>query len=272
MKDDSEGIKTLSANFLAAVKDISRDLGFDAVNSFHYWRHNLSGNKVQKRYFSGKSKHPSVILLQGFMGTRGVLKPLEDFLRANDRDVISLDLGFFNIGDIRKSSQLLSYKIERIVDRFYEKHSFEKIDIIGHSMGGLIGLYYVKRLGGHRLVRNLITLGAPFSGTWTSLLGIFPFGLVAKGVWQMMPGSTFLKNLQADPLEAHETKTISIAAKYDTICPPKTCHLKGAVNHVIPVGHASLLMDDRVFNATLSFLDNSQAAANHLKVVSLSKK
>src|SRR4051812_40417654 len=100
----SKRIKTFSSNVLAVLKDLSSD----TLHSFHYWRHNIRGNKVGKNYFSGYSPHPPVILLQGFMGTRGVLSPLETYLRESKRDVISLDLGFFNISDIRKSSQLLS--------------------------------------------------------------------------------------------------------------------------------------------------------------------
>lgn len=263
-----ERVHTLSQNLTNALKD----LGYDALNSFHYWRHNLKGNRVEKRYFSGKSDHPPVILLQGFMGTRGVLKPLEDYLRHHGRDVISLDLGFFNIGDIRESSELLNYKIERIFDRFAESHGFKQVDIIGHSMGGLIGLYYIKRLGGHRLVRKMIALGAPFKGTWSSLLGLFPIGLVSKGIWQMVPGSKFLRGLQVHTEELHQTQVFSIAAKYDSICPPKTCHLRGANNAVIPVGHASLLVDERVFQEVLGFLSSHEGPTEDSKVIPFTNK
>jgi triacylglycerol lipase len=232
-----------------------RDVTFDTLNSIHYWRHNLRGNKVRKNYFVGESKRPPVILLQGFMGTRGVLIPLENYLRSQGRDVISIDLGFFNISDIRTSAQILGYKIERLVDRFSEQHNFEKIDIVGHSMGGLIGLYYVKKLGGHRLVNKLVTLGAPFNGTWTSLLALFPVGLISKGIWQMLPGSSFLKSLHRKTSEHFQTQVVSIAAKYDSICPPKSCHLNDATNEILNLGHASLLMDTKVFETVLRFLN-----------------
>jgi len=229
------------------LKTIVKDVGFDALNSFHYWRHNLKGNRVEKKYFNGKSDYPPVLLLQGFMGTRGVLSPLEKFLRSNGRDVISLDLGVFNVADIRASSRILSEKVAKLMDRFAKHHPFEKIDVVGHSMGGLIGLYYLKRHGGHKLINRLIALGAPFNGTWASVLALVPFGAVSKGLWQMLPQSEFLKTLRAHPEEAHQTKIISIAAKYDAICPPKSCHLAGAENRTIPVGHGGLLIDPRVF-------------------------
>src|SRR5256885_1049539 len=109
------GVGPSSKKFPNRLTSILMDLGFDAMNNFHYIRHNLRGNRVRKNYFGKSAEHPPVILLQGFLGTRGVLIPLEKFLRESGRDVISIDLGIFNVGDIRKSAQLLSYKIERIV-------------------------------------------------------------------------------------------------------------------------------------------------------------
>jgi len=231
-----------------------RDISFDAINSVHYWRHNLAGNKVVKTYISGQSSHPPVILLQGFLGTRGVLRPLENHLKADGRDVISLDLGFFNIADIRSSAHLLQLKIEKIMDRHAKRYGIQQIDIVGHSMGGLIGLYYVKRLGGHTRVRNLVTLGTPFNGTWACLLAMLPFGLLSKGLWQMLPQSDFLKELRAHSKDLHRTRVVSIAAKYDTICPPRSCLLRFAKNQSIPVGHGGLLMDHRVFEAVSQYL------------------
>ena len=38
---------------------------------------------------------------------------------------------------------------------------FERIHVIGHSMGGLIARYYVQRLGGDERVHTLVTLGTP---------------------------------------------------------------------------------------------------------------
>ena len=40
-----------------------------------------------------------------------------------------------------------------------------RVDLIGHSQGGLVGRYYIKYLGGASEVDSMISLGAPHYGT-----------------------------------------------------------------------------------------------------------
>ena len=66
-------------------------------------------------------------------------------------------------------------------------------------MGGLVGLDYLKRLGGRHRVRRLVMLGTPAQGTWSALLGLVtaPLGLASL---QLLPGSPFLRELAERPL------------------------------------------------------------------------
>ena len=47
----------------------------------------------------------------------------------------------------------------------------QQVDLVGHSMGGLVAAFYVNALGGHTRVRRLVTLGAPWKGTATWVFG-----------------------------------------------------------------------------------------------------
>ena len=38
---------------------------------------------------------------------------------------------------------------------------YERVHIVGHSLGGLAARYYVSRLGGDAHVHTLVTLGTP---------------------------------------------------------------------------------------------------------------
>src|SRR5215510_10157312 len=110
--------------------------------------------------------------------------------------VVSFNIGTLNVRDIRRSAFLIHRKIERIL----AQTPFAKIDIIGHSMGGLIGLYYVKKLGGHARVRRLVMMGTPVRGTWAALAGVVTLGLWSTSSWQLLPRSRFLDELAQGPM------------------------------------------------------------------------
>jgi len=244
------------------VKDFVKDVGFDAFNTLKYFRHNLRLGLTRQNHFLFPSNEPPIILLQGFLGTSGVLDPLSRFLQKNKRNVFILDLGLVNIRDIRESAERLVFEVERIIDLYSKEHHFKKIDIVAHSMGGLIAYYYIKKIGGHRLIRKLVALGSPFRGTWSAAVGAILFGFLSRGVWQMLPNSKFLRDLHITHQRKIETQIYSIAAQHDTISTPESCFLKGATNRVLPLGHASLLMDHRVFENILQFLEDKDEATN----------
>ena len=114
-------------------------------------------------------------------------------LRRDGYCVWSINLGglfdAFNTHGIDESAERVRDKVERL----YGRYNLGPLSIIGHSKGGLIGRYYVKRLGGDRRVKNLITLGTPHNGTPTAYLGCVTMGAFARSVWQMTPMSPFMR-------------------------------------------------------------------------------
>jgi len=72
------------------------------------------------------------------------------------------------------------------VDAILQSTGAEQIDLVAHSMGGLVARYYVEQLGGAGKVRRCITIETPHHGT---LLAVIAPGENAR---QMRPGSTFL--------------------------------------------------------------------------------
>ena len=63
--------------------------------------------------------------------------------------------------DVRLAATNLATRVEQIC----AETGFERIHLIGHSMGGLVARYYVQRLGGDARVHTLVTLGTPHGGT-----------------------------------------------------------------------------------------------------------
>ena len=74
-----------------------------------------------------------------------------------------------------------------------EKYGLEKeIDILGFSMGGIIGRYWLQKFNGHKRTRRLISIGSPHKGTlMAQLVPKYPF----KGISEMKINSKFLRDL-----------------------------------------------------------------------------
>ncbi len=83
---------------------------------------------------------------------------LESF--GYDVHIIDLETVFPTNDDIRKYSKKVDIKIKEIL----ESTGASKVDIIGHSMGGLVSRWYT-RFGYKGDVRNLIMLGTPNHGS-----------------------------------------------------------------------------------------------------------
>ncbi len=190
-----------------------------------YVRSALShGNRVERRTDFTRCERP-VLLVYGFAQTRRVLSVLENRLRRDGYCVWSINQGglfdTFNTAGIEDLAALVEEKVARIVKR----HDLPKIDIVAHSMGGLIARYYVKRLGGHRYVRSLVTLGTPHHGTPTAIPGVLALGAFSRAIWQLVPMSPFIRKLKEGPFPP-ESRLVSIYTKVDRICPYPSCLLE----------------------------------------------
>lgn len=160
------------------------------------------GNEILKITDFGSGGRP-VLLLPGFMSTRRGMMLLERRLRREGYLVFSLKLGglfdTFNTHSIEESAQLVKEKVERL----YSRYDLGPLAIVGHSKGGLIARYYVKRLGGDARCCVMVTMGTPHHGTKTAYLGAAFMGAFAPSIWQMMPMSPFIRRLKRGPFPPH---------------------------------------------------------------------
>lgn len=95
--------------------------------------------------------------------------------------------------DYTKSNATTANLIAKKVDSILKATGATKVDIITHSMGAMSARYYVRNLGGDGKVDALVTLGGANHGTTTAALCSF----IWVSCTEMLPGSTFLANLNA---------------------------------------------------------------------------
>jgi pimeloyl-ACP methyl ester carboxylesterase len=153
---------------------------------------------------------PPVVLLHGFIDNRSVFVLLRRSLAQHGRrQVESLNYSPLTC-DIRTAAELLGRHIEEICERTGSR----EVDIVGHSLGGLIARYYVQRLGGDLRVRTLVTLGTPHSGT-----AVVPLANAHPIVRQMRPGSAVIEELTR-PAPGCRTHFVSFWSDLDHLMDP----------------------------------------------------
>ncbi|MFF9895678.1 MULTISPECIES: triacylglycerol lipase [Streptomyces] len=201
---------------------------------------------------------PPVLLLHGFIDNRSVFVLLRRSLVQHGRQhVESLNYSPLTC-DIRMAAELLGRHVEEICERTGQ----ERVDIVGHSLGGLIARYYAQRLGGDARVRTLVTLGTPHGGT-----RVVPLADAHPIVRQMRPGSDVVAELR-EPAPGCRTQFVSFWSELDQIMDPveTACvdhpDLSAQNVRVAGVGHLALPVHPAVASAIRQALDLAEPAAD----------
>lgn len=142
---------------------------------------------------------------------------------------------------------------------FYIKSKgYEKIYLMGHSMGGLIARK--AEMFAHRDLDGLITIATPHYGTAMAHL---PLGGVSKSVTQMRLNSDFLLELDANPAKV---PVYSMACRFDELVWPlnSAIYKDSAKVSVYNMTHVMPIFSTRVASDVLSWVhdtsDQGQAA------------
>ena len=141
---------------------------------------------------SGGDRDP-VLVIGGIAADQGTLESLRAWLGSQGYDAFAMVLLGNPSGTeaISDSAQAVANKVADI----RQQTGARRVDLVGHSMGGLAQRDYVKFLGGLDSVGSYIDYGTPEQGDDLSSVcaGVSP------GCRDMIPGSPFLTRLNADP-------------------------------------------------------------------------
>ncbi|MFF8994366.1 esterase/lipase family protein [Streptomyces sp. NPDC014983] len=230
--------------------------------------------------------HPRpVVLVHGTLGNSvDNWLGLAPYLEARGYCVFSLDYGrlpgvpvFFGLGPIDQSAAQLA----TFVDQVRSATGAAKVDLVGHSQGGMMPRYYLKFLGGADKVNALVGIapdnhGATLSGL-TNLLPYFPgaadlIKATTPGLADQIPDSAFLAKLNAGGDTVPGVHYTVIATRYDEVATPwRSQYLTGSdVRNVLlqdlcPLDlseHLAIALTDRIaFHEVANALDPAHASA-----------
>jgi triacylglycerol lipase len=147
--------------------------------------------------------------------------PLAKNLRDDGHETHIFALPGFGLGDIRDSAA----KLNALSDKVRAESGASRVNLIGHSQGGLVARYYIKSLGGAGEVENMISLAAPHRGTTTaSLLKFLGLGtcLGVTACQQMSIGSDFLNELNAGDDTIGDVRYTNVVTVMDELVIPYT--------------------------------------------------
>ena len=194
-----------------------------------------------------------ILLVHGMVDNRSIFALLRRGLRRRGFGRV-LALNYSPLSD---DVRAVAERLGELVESVCADTGYERIHVVGHSMGGLVARYYVQQLGGDARVHTVVTLGTPHDGT--TVAHLFPHPLLR----QLRPGSDLLTELEA-PSPGCRTRFVAVWSDLDQLLSPRT---SGILQHpdlvarnvfVRGVGHMSLPVDGRVVHeicTTLAHLD-----------------
>ncbi|HZA00391.1 MAG TPA: alpha/beta fold hydrolase [Acidimicrobiales bacterium] len=214
-----------------------------------------------------------VIVVNGLFGVEVAYEALVARLRADGYQVWDFELPTLGTQDIHLSAQAL----DAFADDVRAQTGAAKVDLVGHSEGGLVARTYVKFFGGADEVDSLVTLGTPNRGTVAAnIVRLFTLGTCVgiTACEQMTIGSSFLADLNAGDDSIGDVVYTNIATVFDELVQPFTNSFLDAGDGNITnktlqsqcwfriVGHLGLIVDGAVYSGVEDALEKRPITFN----------
>lgn len=214
---------------------------------------------------AASSRNP-VVVVAGLSGPAFAYEPFAARLRADGFQVYVYELPGLGFGDIAASAQALGGYVNGL--------GFAKVDVVGHSEGGLVSRYWIKNLGGAAKVGRYVSLGTPQYGTYVAnIIAFLGLGscLGIPACQQMSIGSSFLNQLNAGDDTPGAVRYTAVRTAEDELVRPvdNAELLDGATNVLVQsacplrvVGHLGLVLDGTVYSIVRQSLTGAAIRPN----------
>ena len=153
-----------------------------------------------------------IILIHGLWNTSSIFSLISSKLDEKEVEYFAPTLNHaFGMTSIVELTNLIDQLI-------VEKYGLEQeIDILGFSMGGIIGRYWINKFNGYKRTKRFITIGSPHNGTLASqLVPKYPF----RGISEMKINSSLLRDLAKYDYFLNDIECISFFTFWDLMVFP----------------------------------------------------
>jgi triacylglycerol esterase/lipase EstA (alpha/beta hydrolase family) len=152
-------------------------------------------------------------------------------------------LGIYGVGEIERSAG----ELRDFVASVRARTGAAKVGLVGHSQGGLMPRYFIKRLGGASVVDDLVGLAPSNHGTSNPFAPLA--GSSCPACRQQVTGSAFLRDLNAGDESPGDVSYTQIVTRYDEVVVPYTSGYLAADANV-----TNVTLQDRCPNDTSDHL------------------
>jgi pimeloyl-ACP methyl ester carboxylesterase len=184
-----------------------------------------------------------VVLVHGFLATAGVFRPLRDALEAEAGVTVA---SFTHAPGTTVAA--LAERVAELVGRV----EAERIQLVGHSIGGLAVRWFTQELGGDARVVQTISIASPFWGTRRARA--LP-GALGR---ELEPGSAVLARLREGV--GRGVPHFAVSGSHDAVVGPPAA--LGAAGELVAegCGHNAVLYDARVLGSVVERVRLGQRA------------
>lgn len=177
-----------------------------------------------------------VILLHGYLMGRANFIVLANRLSLAGLGPL-YGFEYWSLGKVAGAAHRLSLFIEEVCARSGSR----QVDLVGHSMGGMVARYYVTAASGAPRVVNLVTIGSPHRGTAFSRFG------VGDPAVELDRESVLIRRLAAMPLP-EGLRVTSIWSRADGLVSSRRAAALDGADEIVydDLGHLALLASPRV--------------------------
>ena len=157
-------------------------------------------------------KRNPIILIHGLWNTSSIFSFITSKLDEQGLEYFAPTLNHsFGMTSIVDLTNLMDQLI-------LEKYGLQQeIDVLGFSMGGIIGRYWINKFNGYKRTKRFITIGSPHNGTLASqLVPKYPF----RGISEMKINSSLLRDLAKYDYFLNDIECISFFTFWDLMVFP----------------------------------------------------